>query len=65
MAEREITEHEAREWCRRHGFEFKSWDGTFCEYRDPRHIGTVLEFGLESFIRQSHGAVTADQTKAR
>jgi hypothetical protein len=43
---REITEHEAREWCRRHGFEFKSWDGTFCNYRDPRHAGTPLEFGL-------------------
>ncbi len=42
----------ARRWCARHGYEFKSWDGTFCSYRDPQMAGTSLEFGLESWIEE-------------
>lgn len=44
------TETDARGWCERHGFEYLSWDGIFCSYRDPRRAGTPLEFGLESHI---------------
>lgn len=45
-----IGEAEAREWCHRFGFEFRSWDGVFCYYRDPRCAGTPLEFGMESWV---------------
>jgi hypothetical protein len=44
------TDDDAKMWCKKYGFEFLSWDGTFCSYRDSRHAGTTLEFGLESWI---------------
>jgi hypothetical protein len=49
MEKREITEYEAREWCRRGGREFKSWDGTFCTYYDPKYddIAFRVQFILE------------------
>lgn len=45
-----MNEYKARQWCKKYGFEFISWDGYFCSYRDPKHIGTPLEYGLESWI---------------
>ena len=44
------TEATARAWCRKYGYEFRSWDGIFCAYRDPRRAGTMHEYGLESWI---------------
>ncbi len=59
--QRTVTEHEAREWCRRSGFEFIDYDGTFCTYRDPRHAGTAREFGLESWITPATEGASAGE----
>lgn len=43
---------DARRWCEKNGFEFRRWDGVFCYYRDPRRVGTPLEYGMESWVNK-------------
>lgn len=60
-----MTERKARKWCNEHGFEFKSWDGIFCAYRDPRHVGSPLEFGLENWIDDKTERINTNQLLAK